>query len=46
MARMMYREAIVATLVQEMERDPNVVVLGEDVVGGMGTPGEIGRAHV
>lgn len=39
MARMMYREAVVATLVQEMERDPNVVVLGEDVVGGMGTPG-------
>jgi pyruvate dehydrogenase E1 component beta subunit len=36
---MMYREAVVATLVQEMERDPNVVVLGEDVVGGMGTPG-------
>jgi len=39
MAEMMLRDAIVQTLHDEMERDPNVVVLGEDVVGGMGTPG-------
>ena len=39
MAMMMLREAIVATLHAEMARDPNVVVLGEDVVGGMGTAG-------
>jgi len=36
---MMLREAIVATLHAEMARDPDVVVLGEDVVGGMGTAG-------
>ena len=36
---MMYREAILQTLFQEMERDENVVVLGEDIVGGMGTAG-------
>lgn len=39
MAKKMYRTAIVETLAAEMERDPNVVLLGEDIVGGMGTPG-------
>ena len=39
MARMMYREAVLQTLHAEMERDENVVVLGEDIVGGMGTAG-------
>jgi len=39
MAQMMYRDAVLTTIAEEMERDPNVVVLGEDVVGGMGTPG-------
>ncbi|MEG3124209.1 alpha-ketoacid dehydrogenase subunit beta [Sphingomonas sp. GB1N7] len=39
MADMMYRDAVLQTLFTEMERDPNVVVLGEDVVGGMGTAG-------
>jgi acetoin:2,6-dichlorophenolindophenol oxidoreductase subunit beta len=39
MAKMMYRDAVLSTLFEEMERDPNVVVLGEDIVGGMGTPG-------
>jgi acetoin:2,6-dichlorophenolindophenol oxidoreductase subunit beta len=39
MARMMYREAVLQTLFTEMERDENVVVLGEDIVGGMGTAG-------
>jgi len=36
---MMYREAILKTLFAEMERDEDVVVLGEDIVGGMGTDG-------
>ncbi|WP_340316004.1 alpha-ketoacid dehydrogenase subunit beta [Rhizorhabdus argentea] len=39
MAEMMYRDAVVTTIAEEMARDPNVVVLGEDVVGGMGTAG-------
>lgn len=39
MAKMMYREAVLSTIAEEMARDPNVVVLGEDVVGGMGTAG-------
>ncbi len=39
MAQMMLREAIVQTLHDEMARDANVVVLGEDVVGGNGTAG-------
>jgi acetoin:2,6-dichlorophenolindophenol oxidoreductase subunit beta len=39
MAKMMYREAVLSTIFEEMESDPNVVVLGEDIVGGMGTPG-------
>ena len=39
MAKMMYRDAIRGTIFQEMQRDPRVVVLGEDVVGGMGTAG-------
>jgi len=39
MAVMMLREAINQTLHQEMERDPNIVIMGEDIVGGAGTPG-------
>ncbi len=39
MAQMMYRDAVLTTIAEEMERDSSVVVLGEDVVGGMGTPG-------
>lgn len=39
MTRMQMREAINLTLRQEMERDPNVILIGEDVVGGMGTAG-------
>ncbi|EHR53371.1 pyruvate/2-oxoglutarate dehydrogenase complex, dehydrogenase component beta subunit [Saccharomonospora marina XMU15] len=35
-----YREAISEALAQEMERDPSVVVLGEDNAGGAGSPGE------
>lgn len=39
MAEMMYRDAVLTTIAEEMARDSNVVVLGEDVVGGMGTAG-------
>lgn len=39
MAEMMMREAILATIRAAMERDPSVVMLGEDLVGGMGTAG-------
>ncbi|XVQ06801.1 alpha-ketoacid dehydrogenase subunit beta [Spirillospora sp. CA-255316] len=35
-----YREAINEALRQEMERDPSVVVMGEDNAGGAGSPGE------
>lgn len=34
------REAIKEALVAEMERDPRVFVIGEDIAGGMGAPGE------
>ncbi|TAL01915.1 MAG: alpha-ketoacid dehydrogenase subunit beta [Rhodospirillaceae bacterium] len=39
MAKMMYREAVQNALFAEMERDENVILLGEDIVGGMGTDG-------
>jgi len=39
MAVMMIREAISSTLHHEMERDPNIVIMGEDIVGGNGTAG-------
>ncbi|RZF63185.1 alpha-ketoacid dehydrogenase subunit beta [Sphingomonas populi] len=39
MAKLMYRDAIRNTIFQEMQRDARVCVLGEDVVGGMGTAG-------
>jgi pyruvate/2-oxoglutarate/acetoin dehydrogenase E1 component len=39
MAVMMIREAIASTLHSEMERDPNLIILGEDIVGGNGTAG-------
>jgi pyruvate/2-oxoglutarate/acetoin dehydrogenase E1 component len=38
--RITYQQAINEALAQEMERDPAVVVFGEDVAGGMGSPGE------
>ena len=41
MARMIsYREAINEALALEMERDPSVIVMGEDNAGGEGSPGE------
>jgi pyruvate/2-oxoglutarate/acetoin dehydrogenase E1 component len=39
MAVMNMREAIASTIHAEMERDSNVLILGEDIVGGMGTAG-------
>ena len=39
MAVMMMREAINLALHEEMERNSDLIVLGEDVVGGMGTAG-------
>lgn len=39
MTIMTVRDAISSTLHAEMERDPNIIVLGEDVVGGAGTAG-------
>jgi len=34
------RDAVNEALDQEMARDPNVIVMGEDIVGGTGSPGE------
>ena len=36
-----YQQAINEALDQEMGRDPTVIVMGEDVVGGNGTDGEM-----
>ncbi len=40
MAKKSFRQAINEALAQEMRRDPTVVLIGEDVAGGMGAPGE------
>ncbi|MGH7120762.1 MAG: alpha-ketoacid dehydrogenase subunit beta [Acetobacteraceae bacterium] len=40
MPKKSFRQAVNEALWQEMERDPSVVVMGEDVAGGMGAPGE------
>jgi pyruvate dehydrogenase E1 component beta subunit len=40
MSKKSFREAINETLFQEMRRDPTVIVMGEDIVGGTGSPGE------
>jgi pyruvate dehydrogenase E1 component beta subunit len=42
MSKKSYRQAINEALRQEMRRDPNVIVLGEDVAGGQGASGEVG----
>jgi pyruvate dehydrogenase E1 component beta subunit len=39
--RITFQQAVGEALLQEMERDPTVVVFGEDVVGGMGAGGEV-----
>jgi acetoin:2,6-dichlorophenolindophenol oxidoreductase subunit beta len=38
--RISYQQAINEALRQEMERDPTVVIMGEDIAGGMTTAGE------
>src|SRR5215470_1323716 len=40
MAKKSFRQAINEALRQEMERDSRVIIMGEDVAGGMGAPGE------
>jgi len=40
MAKKSYRQALNEAIAQEMRRDPTVIVMGEDNVGGMGAPGE------
>jgi len=40
MAKKTYRQAINEALRQEMERDHRVIIMGEDVAGGLGAPGE------
>ncbi len=40
MAVLSIREAINSAIAQEMQRDPSVVIIGEDVAGGEGCPGE------
>lgn len=40
MSKKSYRQAINEALLEEMRRDPTVVVIGEDVAGGKGSPGE------
>ena len=40
MSQKSYRQAINEALRQEMRRDPRVVLLGEDIAGGAGSPGE------
>lgn len=39
MAVMMIREAIAQTIMTEMERNPDLVIMGEDIIGGSGTAG-------
>ena len=40
MAKKSYRQAINEALRQEMERGPTVIIMGEDISGGTGAPGE------
>jgi pyruvate/2-oxoglutarate/acetoin dehydrogenase E1 component len=40
MAKKSFRQAINEALAQEMRRDPRVILMGEDVAGGQGSPGE------
>ena len=40
MPKKSYRQAINEALRQEMERDPRIVLIGEDIAGGLGAPGD------
>ncbi len=42
MSKKTYLQAINEAIKQEMRRDPNIIVLGEDVAGGQGGSGEVG----
>lgn len=42
MPKKSYRQAINEALRQEMRRDPNIILIGEDVAGGQGASGETG----
>ena len=42
MSKKTYSQAINEALRQEMRRDPNVIVMGEDVAGGQGASGDTG----
>ena len=42
MSKKTYLQAINEAVRQEMQRDPRVIVLGEDVAGGQGASGEAG----
>ncbi|MFL6103594.1 MAG: alpha-ketoacid dehydrogenase subunit beta [Actinomycetes bacterium] len=35
-----YQQAVAEAIGAEMERDPTVVIMGEDIAGGMGAPGD------
>ncbi len=41
MGKVTYQQALNQALVQEMERDERVVIMGEDIAGGSGSPGEM-----
>ncbi len=41
MGKATYQQALSQALVQEMERDERVVIMGEDIAGGSGSPGEM-----
>ena len=40
MPKKTFRRAVHEALAQEMRRDPTVVIVGEDISGGLGAPGE------
>src|ERR1700748_1629497 len=35
-----YQQAVAEAIASEMERDETVMIMGEDIAGGMGAPGE------
>ena len=41
MGKMTFQQALNQALAQEMERDDRVILMGEDVAGGSGSPGEM-----
>src|SRR5690348_5000241 len=40
MSKKSFRQALNEAMRQEMERDPTVIALGEDIAGGMGSKGQ------